>query len=212
MVCQLLRIFYHRFGQWCIRIGFSVLVRKILFQIDENGSISSSLDSIHFRLPFDWKTPIGYLFAFIVIAILQMNVVFFMLCCLSTGIGIYLFTTSFTQDIENDLTTFSDDVKSKGKQSTKKHFMLLIDFVQFHSKVKRFDLVFSLNNQRMSTSNQACYLLRFLKRLVCNWSENVQPMLLVLFATNIITISVSMLLIQMEMVRLNSIFQVICFT
>lgn len=103
-----------------------------------------------------------------------MNVVFYVLCCLSVAIGIYLFTTSLTEDIKNDLIAFSDNIKLERNQ--KELFKQLFHFIQFYSTVKG---------------------------LVCKWSAFTQPMILILFVTNLITICVSMLLIQMEMVSLT---------
>lgn len=88
------------------------------------------------RLPFDWKSPIGYFIAFIMICPIALVFVTLGVYYFTYGIGFYILITSFVEDIKNDLSAFSEMVQLKrNQQKLTKHFF---EAIQFQSKVKRF--------------------------------------------------------------------------
>lgn len=90
------------------------------------------------RFPFDWKNPKGFLVAFAVEYILELNMLFFSICALCFGIGFYILIAAFTNDLKNDLTSFM--AYSKSKRNRIRILKQLISFIQFQSVVQRFDL------------------------------------------------------------------------
>ena len=89
-----------------------------------------------YRLPFDWKNPIGFFVAFNIMNILHWNLCFLMISALSLGIGLYLLITSLTKDIKNDVIGFSDQIKTEPNPMILAR--QLFDCIQFHSTVKRY--------------------------------------------------------------------------
>lgn len=90
------------------------------------------------RFPFDWKNPTGYLIAFIMEYILILNLLFFIICALCHGIGIYILIQSLTDDVKTDLKTFI--ALSKSKRNHVKLLKQLTAFVQFQTIVQKFVL------------------------------------------------------------------------
>lgn len=88
-----------------------------------------------FRFPFEWKNPSGSLIAFILIYILQMNLLFFMTCSFCIGVGVYMFITSLTKDLKYNLTIINKLFKAE--QNPTELLEQLFNWIQFHSKVKR---------------------------------------------------------------------------
>lgn len=173
------------------------------------------------RLPFDWKNPHGFCFAFILFYIMEMNLLSLTIYGFSFAIGSHLLTTSLVDDTKNDLISFSRSVKWETNQILLLN--QLIDFVEFNSIVKRF--VERQNNQRKiclvffsfavfvsicSVFSRSTYVsfkkLFFLSfsRFVFNLSEYLQPVFMLLFSGNIIVLCIAMLSTQIEMVRVES--------
>lgn len=102
----------------------------------------SNLDSIfneefclHFRYPFEWKNPVGYLVAYIIQYIGIGVMSFFVACCASAGVGFAVFVMLFTKDIKVNLKTVNKKAKSKGD-----HTQLLMDFcdvIEMHALTKK---------------------------------------------------------------------------
>lgn len=122
-----------------------MIVSKYSFRIGKTHKNSCWRIAIHdailflvciitLRFPFDWKNPLGYLVAFILICIINLNIVIFMMCNLCLGIEVYALITSFTKDIKYELSAFSRMARSELNLSKR-----LFGIVHFHSTVKRFD-------------------------------------------------------------------------
>lgn len=95
-------------------------------------------------MPFDWKTPIGYLF----ICLFQ-SFLFFCVCTNGSNImnfiiGVCLMSILIIEDIKSDfdVQTISGNT-NKDKMKLKKG---LYDAVQFHSNVKQFSKLSILTN------------------------------------------------------------------
>lgn len=83
------------------------------------------------RFPFDWGNPHGYLMAFILIYITQLNWIFFVRCSLCFGIGVYMFIIALTKDITADLEFLRDITISHHCQSQHLSYSLLSFYCSF---------------------------------------------------------------------------------
>lgn len=83
------------------------------------------------RFPFDWGIPHGYLMAFILIYITQLNWIFFVRCSLCFGIGVYMFIIALTKDITADLEFLRDITISHHCQSQHLSYSLLSFYCSF---------------------------------------------------------------------------------
>lgn len=96
-----------------------------------------------YRFPFNWKNPMGYLIAYTLLLISVLNFIYFVTCCVTLGIGIFVFITSVATDLKNELIAFADRIKIEPNP------MIMIkslhDFIQFHSNGKRYEKFFNLN-------------------------------------------------------------------
>lgn len=87
------------------------------------------------RFPFDWKNPRGYLVASTLSFVLNMNVMFFLICDMCIGVGFYIFATVLTKDIKNDFKTAGVWFESEPNPTLlSKQFF---DLIYFHSMMKR---------------------------------------------------------------------------
>lgn len=88
------------------------------------------------RFPFDWRNPRGYLAAFTLSYVLEVNVIFFLVCNICTGIGFFIFAMSLTKDVKNDFLKFGVWMKSEPNPTLLSK--QLFDLIQFHSLMKRY--------------------------------------------------------------------------
>lgn len=121
-----------------------------------------------------------------------MNVVFFLICDLCIGVGFYIFTTALTEDIKNDFIEF--DVWLKSEPDPMLLSKRLSELIQFHSIMKRWVCVRVENWRRHLTFSFFSF------RCVCNLADIVQPIFMIVFGANFVTICVAMLSIQIGMV------------
>lgn len=90
---------------------------------------------IFVRLPFEWRTPFGYLIAYFIqfpCAYFQMLVA---ACSLNILIGSCRILMSFVKDIENDLYSFNKNTETKLNRAELK--VQLNEFIEFHVKIKQ---------------------------------------------------------------------------
>lgn len=90
---------------------------------------------IIFRFPFAWQNPAGFLIAFSMMYIIQLNLMFFATFCLSYGICFYMWTMALTEDVRCDFIAFSNQIKSEPNPMMLRK--KLIDLIKFGSAVKR---------------------------------------------------------------------------
>lgn len=100
------------------------------------------------RLPFGWKNPFGYIVAFIVVYIIQMNIIFCTVLFVNYGIGNYFLVKSFAIDLKNDVIAFNDRVKTE--PNLKLSYKQFTDLIDFHSTLKRFENAFCIKFQFFS--------------------------------------------------------------
>lgn len=93
---------------------------------------------LYYRMPFDFKTPIGYLIANAVLYSLLKCIYFYAAVGSSINIGAWLFVMKFIEDIQNDTKSINKIAKSKKNQS--KLLNRLSDSIQFHSNTKELSI------------------------------------------------------------------------
>lgn len=96
------------------------------------------INTTNWRLPFDWRNPIGYL----VVITLQYtaNVYFFPFaaCLVAYALGILLHVLSVATDIKTDLKMINENAKIK--QNRLMTLERLFEFIEFHSKLKELSI------------------------------------------------------------------------
>lgn len=150
------------------------------------------------RFPFDWQNPTGFLAAFLLIYIFQLNVMVLITYGLAFEICLYKLITSFTEDIKSDLFALNEIVKSGLHPA--KLFKQLFEFIEFHSAVKRFKLKRTSKHifEHFKVKKNSAY------RYLSNWSKFSQPVFMVAVVINIVTICVTLLSMQIELVSCGS--------
>ena len=88
------------------------------------------------RLPFEWKTPIGYIFAVALQCTVLWIAIFVSKFIGTFSIAAFLLLISFTDDIKYDLNTIKINIKMEENRS--KIIKQIVTFVQFHSKAIEF--------------------------------------------------------------------------
>lgn len=93
---------------------------------------------IVFRFLFDWKNPIGYIFAFVQEYILIMNSAIAGLITASFGVGTCLMFIAMAKDIKNDMRCIRKLCKNhQNRREIIEHFN---KFIQFHSEVTQLSV------------------------------------------------------------------------
>lgn len=146
------------------------------------------------RLPFNWKSPIGYLMA----VIIQFGIVayeFFVIACtLSLAISAFWFATSATKEIERIVHSI-DDENVKHKRSDEILFKEFSAFIHIHSVVKQLSW-FWWHFHHHSVNKRHIYF-----RVAHNFSEVFQPIFMILFTWSLVAICGALLMIQMQIVE-----------
>lgn len=88
------------------------------------------------RFPFDWKNLLGFIVAANVLFIFQLDLVHFAISGVALGVSDFLFVTSLTREIKNDLNAFAKLITSK--PNPMRLYPKLVDALQFHSTVIRY--------------------------------------------------------------------------
>lgn len=96
---------------------------------------------LFYRLPFDLKTPIGYLIAIVMLYYVLTFIYLFAAVVVSLEIGFYLLVMESIKDIKNSIGSINETAKLKRNQSQKieEH---LRDSIQFHTIVKGLSIKF----------------------------------------------------------------------
>lgn len=92
----------------------------------------------YIRFPFDWKTPVGFVFATLLECLTMLYVNVMNSSFLSLAIGSYFWSMSCIKDLKNNLNSIRKFVKPKSKRSqfTKQ----ILDAVDHHSKLIELSL------------------------------------------------------------------------
>lgn len=100
-----------------------------------NLKLKSLTSAVKSRFPFDWKNPLGYLFAVTIQCIIATYGLKFLAFSVSFEMGAYFFSNALTKDIIGLLKTINKSAKAKGSHT--RILKQLTEFVQYHSDVKQ---------------------------------------------------------------------------
>lgn len=152
------------------------------------------------RVPFDWKTPSGFLVMMILQSILGAYHFFLSSTITTFGIAIYLFLHSAIEDIKAnfDSTTYKRPNMRKRTTTRIRSVKQLCEFVELHSDSKQLSRTLCWNSNQIKILFSGFVPFRF--RLVREFSDIYYPILLTVFSCSFVTICGSMLMIQLEIV------------
>ena len=95
------------------------------------------------RLPFDTKTPVGFLIAMSMMIIMTSHATLIGACAVSLTCGSSLYVIAASKCVKKSLHSISRNAHSKKKRI---HiFDQLTEFVEFHSRIKRLNQLHSLS-------------------------------------------------------------------
>lgn len=94
------------------------------------------------RFPFNWKTPFGYLSAFILLNIKLAYSLWIGACILALGIGLYFIMIAMNKSVKRNLFSIKRNVKNKINQEV--IWKQFVEFFEFHSKVIKFSTKYDL--------------------------------------------------------------------
>lgn len=86
-------------------------------------------------MPFDWKSPLGYLIVFTTIYFLLMHICFLIGVYLSLEIGFFLLAIEMSKDIEHDIDTINKTATLENNAAEVSKRMR--DSIQFHLNAKQ---------------------------------------------------------------------------
>lgn len=93
----------------------------------------------YFRFPFNWKNPVGFLAGFALATLAHWNITHFVVCGITTGMGIFILLNSLTKDIKNDFIAFNDRLRVEPNPMIL--YKQLIDCIQFQSTIVKYDKI-----------------------------------------------------------------------
>lgn len=155
------------------------------------------LPYFNYRFPFDWRTPIGFVFAIILESFTILYANLLISCSLSSGVGVYMWGLTMTKDIKINLNSINEIVHSKNKRSKlSKRFN---DTVHYHSVVKQLSTtIFPLKTKREQRSILICFFADLYN--VHAISNAAQPIFAVLTCWSLITMCLAMLIMNTQIV------------
>ena len=118
------------------------------------------------------------------------------------GISAYMLIDALTEDITIKVSEISAAIQWKTRDSSEL-FKQLFDFIQYHSTVKM--CVYSCVGDTLQFGSFFLLFFFLLFRYAFNSSRVYQPVFMILFTCNIITICIACLLILMELVSVKQI-------
>lgn len=199
--CLLLLVLCHGHGTECFWITLSNLVSAIdVHQLPKSEATRHLSFDVYMlcwfdgrcRMPFDLKTPIGYLMAFALTYVMLKHVYVFASAALSFEIGCYLWVMEFIKDIKNHTNSLNATAKSRRKRW--QTMERLRDSIEFHSHIKQLSIRF-FDSRLSSDFNFQQF------RLVRDMSNIGQPMLTALFSWSLVTNCGTLLIVQMQLVQ-----------
>lgn len=96
------------------------------------------------RVPFNWKSPIGFLIAMTVQCTIITYMAMIGACVLAVAIGSYFYTMAASKCIKENLFTVTENCRDKSKRKLIR--VQLIEFIDFHTQVKQLSNIFNISN------------------------------------------------------------------
>lgn len=148
------------------------------------------------RFPFDWENPLGYLIAIAVQYVVVAYECFAGACSLSLGIGLYWFVNSASKDFQRFLPSINDRADESPSNELK---MLFIEFVDAHVIIKQLSIV--AIQSPIETENIDIKIKFDFFRVINNFSDLFQPIVMMICTWSLLSISSAMLIIHEQMVE-----------
>lgn len=146
------------------------------------------------RLPFDFKSPVGYTVACALECVMCWTQFMISSCLASAGIVAFLLGLAVTKDLTNALCIIQKNIKIK--RNRLKGVIKLYRFIELHSSVK--ELSFGMVLCSDFTSNQIERSIFF--RTIYNFMDVYQPASAILLLWCIGTLCVALILLEMALV------------
>lgn len=150
------------------------------------------------RFPFNWKTPLGYLVAWIIFILAEVCTLILFSLFLCFYVGFCWLIISFVKDIINELDVLTQ--ATDGQQSDRKISETFNEIVDLYSNVRQLS---GKNCEKPSTTHAFCSVLFFhIFRMVVKFNQvyRLLPPGFVLWCVS--TICIELLLVQLELVEL----------
>lgn len=148
----------------------------------------------HFRVPFEWKDPVRYSIVVLVECVWTIYLTVFVGGLLTLAIAAFFFEVVIITDLKNYLNSI--DQRFKSQDSHLKISRNLHKFIEIHSMMKQL---------RMQLHELRFYIFKVINssphRIMRELSEISQPFFSVALMASLVLICVSLLLIQMDIVK-----------
>lgn len=138
-------------------------------KINTKSDVDDQNDFLFCRLPFDWKTPFGYVLASVFFAGAIYCLLFGIIPVVCLFVGSCWLFISFAKDMTNEISKLNASAKTKNYRELKKRFPKLI---QMHVDVKKLSESFVVPHiVSCNIYNRLCFL--FLENnQCCRWIRN----------------------------------------
>lgn len=139
---QLHQLFHFRSERWFIHSAHAIDVSLSMFVV-HIFCLSPSPTSffLHHRLPYNWKTPLGFLFTGLVVTATYFAI---FLCILPTVLffaGSCQYIIIFVQDIANDLENLSvENIQNRSETDQVDRRVTFCKIIKLHSEVKQLSM------------------------------------------------------------------------
>lgn len=153
-----------------------------------------------YRLPFDWKNPVGYLIAVAFQCALIVSPLRYITCMMSIGFAIYVVTAAISRATITDLQSINESINAPRREPDQQSlcadmFKRLIKFIVIHSDAKQFSKLCECACVAVTSTFSRPF------RTIFEFSHLYEAIFASLFVGSIIEIGISMLMIQMEIVE-----------
>lgn len=93
------------------------------------------------RLPYDWKTPTGYLMTVFLQFVWAINIIQYVGCLTFLAFGIFVFAIAFVKVMRNDLDQIT--MIARDRNSPEDMYKTLSDFIWTHANAKQLSVKFN---------------------------------------------------------------------
>lgn len=147
--------------------------------------------SIYFSVPFNWKNPIGYTILTAGEGIAVWHMFCFISCLVTLGAGVLIFIIAMTKDIKSRLAYINK--RAKRKKFRIEAMQKFSIFIQIETSAKQLSF--------QSLTRGVIYKVSLLySRILDNYAEFYQPLIVVLFLWGLGSLCGALLLNQMGLV------------
>lgn len=127
-----------QYGEFSVRsqkpISNKNYEQEVFLELKSIDCINIGFD-LFFRLPFDWKNPLGYLVAVAATSIMASDPLHYMGCFLFLFYGVYMFSISIVKDLKGQL--HSINKLARGKKCRADMYKKLSKFIRLHADIKQ---------------------------------------------------------------------------